>query len=243
MSGGSSGCPEFSPWPPQKPAPGARDGAPWHRDSGEPAKAIAQHPDNARKAAWLWGIREPLSETNAAGLYLRRRGYGGAFPATLGYLRPNGKHPPAMIAAFGFCEEPEPGVIDLPAVVRGVHLTRLTMDGEKAPIDLVKIMVGPSAGLPIVLAQANDLLGLAITEGIEDGLSVLPRRVLAFGRLARPAICQSLQRCFHLMSSASRYSRIETSRPALWKRSRQGDRRHGNRSPHAVDHGKRTGLE
>ncbi len=33
-------------------------------------------------------------------------------------------------------------------------------------------MLGPSMGLPIVLAPPNDLLGLAITEGIEDGLSV-----------------------------------------------------------------------
>jgi hypothetical protein len=33
-------------------------------------------------------------------------------------------------------------------------------------------MIGPSAGQPIVLAPVNDLLGLAITEGIEDGLAV-----------------------------------------------------------------------
>jgi Toprim domain len=32
-------------------------------------------------------------------------------------------------------------------------------------------MVGNSAGWPIVLAPPNDGLGLAITEGIEDGLS------------------------------------------------------------------------
>ena len=33
-------------------------------------------------------------------------------------------------------------------------------------------MVGLSAASPIVLAPPNDLLGLAITEGIEDALSV-----------------------------------------------------------------------
>jgi Toprim domain-containing protein len=33
-------------------------------------------------------------------------------------------------------------------------------------------MIGHSSGAPILLAPMNDLLGLAITEGIEDGLSV-----------------------------------------------------------------------
>jgi hypothetical protein len=102
----------------------------------------------------------------------RARSYHGPIPSTLGYLAPNGKHPPALIAAFGFCEEPEPGVIDPPAFVTGIHLTRLTPDGGKAPVDPVKIMLGPMSGLPIVLAPVNDGLGLAITEGIEDGLSV-----------------------------------------------------------------------
>jgi hypothetical protein len=106
-------------------------------------------------------------------LYLRQtRGYHGPVPPTLGYLPANGKHPPAMIGAFGFCDEPEPGRITPPVVVNGVHLTRLTMQGDKAPIDPVKIMLGPTAGLPVVLAPVNDGLGLAITEGIEDGLSV-----------------------------------------------------------------------
>ncbi len=158
---------------PQKPAPGARHDASGHMGSGEPAKAVTQPLNNAARAAWLWGGRKPITEDCPAWLYLRQtRGYGGAIPPTLGYLPPNGKHPPAMIAAFGFCEEPEPGVIDPAAEVRGVHLTRLTMDGGKAPIDAVKIMLGAMSGLPIVLALGNDGLGFAITEGIEDGLSV-----------------------------------------------------------------------
>lgn len=137
------------------------------------AAAPAKPPDTARKAAWLWGARAPIAEGCPAWLYLRReRRHDGPIPRTLGYLPANGKHPPAMVAAFGFCHEPEPGVIDPPSVVNGVHITRLAMDGRKAPIDPVKIMLGPSAGLPIVLAPANDGLGLAITEGIEDGLSV-----------------------------------------------------------------------
>jgi len=158
---------------PQKSATAAHHGAAGHRDSGAPAKAATQPPDNARKAAWLWGRRNPITEDCPAGLYLRRtRGYHGPIPPTLGYLPANGKHPPAMIAAFGFCEEPEQGVIVPPTVVTGIHLTRLAQDGGKAAIDPVKIMLGPMSGLPIVLAPVNDGLGLAITEGIEDGLSV-----------------------------------------------------------------------
>ena len=160
-------------------APSRAQPAGWHQrcvrpmGSVERAKAVTRPPDNARKAAWLWGAREPITEGCPAELYLRRaRRFDGPIPPTLGYLPPNSKYPPAMIAAFGFCEEPEPGVIDPPANVTGVHLTRLTPDGGKAPIDPVKIMLGPMSGLPIVLAPVNDGLGLAITEGIEDGLSV-----------------------------------------------------------------------
>jgi putative DNA primase/helicase len=156
---------------PQKPAPGARHGAPSH--SGQPAKAATRLQDNPRKAAWLWNSRKPITEGCPAGLYLRgARRFDGAIPPTLGYLPPDGKYRPTMIAAFGFYEEPEPGLIDPPVDVRGVHLTRLTMDGGKAPIDKAKIMLGAMSGWPIVLAPVNDGLGLAITEGIEDGLSV-----------------------------------------------------------------------
>jgi hypothetical protein len=56
--------------------------------------------------------------------------------------------------------------------VLGVHVTRLARDGfGKAGSERDKIMVGRSIGAPIVLAPANDLLGLAITEGIEDALT------------------------------------------------------------------------
>jgi hypothetical protein len=46
-------------------------------------------------------------------------------------------------------------------------------------------MIGPMSGLPIVLAPVNDGLGLAITEGIEDGLSVFEETGL--GVWAAPA--------------------------------------------------------
>jgi hypothetical protein len=125
------------------------------------------------KAAWLWSKRKVIAEGSPPWLYLRdRRGYGGQIPATLGYLPPNGKHPPAMIAAFGFVQESKLGIIELPGDVRAVHITQLTPQGDKAAVDPVKLTLGSGIGMPIVLAPLNDLLGLAITEGIEDGLTV-----------------------------------------------------------------------
>jgi Toprim domain len=143
----------------------------------EPKKIASELPSKAKRsmdtAAWLWGRREPCSESNAAGRYLRgTRGFMDAFPRTLGYLPAAGCFPGAMVAAFGFCDEPEPGWIAPPAIVTGIHLTRLTPEGEKIAGNKPKIMLGAMSGLPIVLAPVNDCLGLAITEGIEDGLSV-----------------------------------------------------------------------
>jgi putative DNA primase/helicase len=76
-----------------------------------------------------------------------------------------------MIAAFGLAEEPEPGVLASPRNVESVHLTLLRDDG-KADVEKPKIVIGSPGVLPIMLAPPNDLLGLAITEGIEDALTV-----------------------------------------------------------------------
>jgi hypothetical protein len=141
------GSPEFSPARSRKPLDGSHSEPVCSRDRAEPKKGVCEvagDDDLKRKAdtaAWLWGRRKPVSESNAAGLYLRKRGYGGQFPATLGYLPPHSKHPPAMIAAFGFCDEPEPGTIRPPGLVTGVHLTRLTPQGGKAPIDPSSIIM------------------------------------------------------------------------------------------------------
>ena len=131
----------------------------------------AQKPNN-NKGSWLWSQREPITADTPAGKYLRKRGYSGRIPATLGYLPARDQHAPAMIAAFGLAPEVEPGLIVPPKVITGVHLTELTLAGDKAADNKNKIMVGACLGKPIVLAPPNDLLGLAITEGIEDGLSV-----------------------------------------------------------------------
>jgi len=78
-----------------------------------------------------------------------------------------------MIAPFAIPHEYEPGKLSVNATqVNAVHITRLTPDGHKHPNDPSKLMIGSPRGVPIVLAPMNDLLGLAITEGIEDALSV-----------------------------------------------------------------------
>jgi Toprim domain len=147
-------------------------------------------------ALWLWRRRRPIAGSIAETYLREARGYGGSLPATLGYLPPWRDHPPSMIAAFGLVTEPDssdrrwrtlgpnrivpepdPGIEIAADAVTGVHLTRLLPDGSgKAefddPNENAKIMIGHSAGSPIVLAPMNDWLALAITEGIEDGLSI-----------------------------------------------------------------------
>jgi hypothetical protein len=126
-------------------------------------------------ARFLWGLRQAITGS-AAETYLRAvRHYRRPFPATLGFLPARGKHPPAMIAAFAMAGESEPGILSvLPTAVRAVHITKLKPDGtDKADVEQPKIILGRGAtGVPIVLAAPNDGLGLAITEGIEDGLSI-----------------------------------------------------------------------
>jgi hypothetical protein len=142
------------------------------------ARARVLKAERLSTAMWLWSNRKPIAGSIAE-TYLRgARGYGGPLPATLGFLPARGEYPPAMIAAFGLAREIEPGMLAIAdRAVTGVHLTRLRPDGSgKAvfadPDENAKIMIGYSVGSPIVLAPPNDLLGAAITEGIEDGLSV-----------------------------------------------------------------------
>ena len=161
-----------------------RNGSPPDPEKIAAARAQAIERDRTLKAKrlslarWLWSKRQPIAGSIAESYLRSARGYGGSIPETLGFLPARGEHPPAMIAAFGLAHEVEPGVIaTADKAVSGVHLTRLLPDGSgKAvfddPDENAKIMIGLSVGSPIVLAPPNDLLGMAITEGIEDGLSV-----------------------------------------------------------------------
>lgn len=150
----------------------------WSMAPVRPAPARPESPGlyecrQHQKAAWLWRRGQSITGTIAE-KYLCSRGINSPLPATLRYLPPSKpEHQPAMMAAFGLADEPEPGVPAAPHRVDAVHLTILRPDGAgKAEVPKPKISIGAHRGSPIVLAPANDLLGVAITEGIEDGLSV-----------------------------------------------------------------------
>ena len=166
------------------------------------AEAAARERDEAvarrAKALALWQRRQPLAGTPAE-TYLRlTRGIAGALPATLGYLPPRGDYRSALIAAFGIPNEPEPGRLAIAdKAVAGVHLIKIKRDGSgKADIEPQKIMIGRSKGTPIVLAPMNDALGLVITEGVEDALSMHAATGLgawAAGAASRlPALAESV---------------------------------------------------
>jgi hypothetical protein len=131
--------------------------------------------ESLKKSRWLWSCRLPIRGTLAETYIRDCRGYRGSLPPTLGFLPARGEYHPAMIAAFGMARETLPGEIVIDdAAVRGVHLTKLKPDGSgKAGTDNDKITPGKSSlGSPIVLAPVNDGLGLVVTEGIEDALSI-----------------------------------------------------------------------
>lgn len=135
------------------------------------------------KAAWLY--QQSLFANVTVLTYLAGRGINPPLPTTIRYLPPlRPGHHPAMLVPFGIPAEPEPGVLQVdPEKITGVHLTLLKPDGsDKADVDNPKLTMGSSMGQPLVLGCMNDLLGLAVTEGIEDGLSI--RQVTGLGAWA-----------------------------------------------------------
>ena len=157
------------------------------------------------KAQWLWQHRQPVAGSPAE-TYLREvRAYAGPLPATLGFLPPQKKSPhPAMVAAFGIPDEPEPGELVIAEhQVRGVHLTLLALDGGKAEVKRNKLFVGSSSGWPIVIAPPNDLLGMVVTEGIEDALSARQATGLGAWAATPPDECPLLPNASPHTSTAS----------------------------------------
>ena len=154
-----------------------RMGLPRRTASRRPSEALRRVPEHRSgeeddgRALSLWRRRQPIVGSVAERYLREARGYEGPIPATLGFLPPWREHPPAMIAALGLATEPEPGIIEIAdAEIRAVHLVRLEPD-DRSRLD--KITVGRGGlGSPIVVAPLNDGLGLAITEGIEDALSI-----------------------------------------------------------------------
>ena len=118
-------------------------------------------------ARHLWRRSRPPEGTPVAA-YLRARGFVGKIPPTLRYL-PAAKHAetgtkwPTMIGAVTRCPEGQ---------VVAVHRTFLRLDGTgKAAVDPNKKTLGPVATGAVRLAEAGP--ALAVSEGIESGLSVL----------------------------------------------------------------------
>jgi hypothetical protein len=135
------------------------------------------------KARWLWSRRQPLLGSVAHRYLVEARGLSEPFPAgRMGLLPARDQHPPSLICAYGMAAEPAYSAVgenveaDLeiaPNAVTAVHLTRLLLDGSgKQPGDGNKITIGRPKGSPIELAPPNDLLGMLITEGVEDALSL-----------------------------------------------------------------------
>ena len=140
----------------------------------EPIKRSVEHDRRqCDKARWMWKQRRPITGSIAETYLREARCYSGPLPPTLAFLPPlKHEHKPAMIAAFALVDEPEPGVLGKPCDVASVHLTLLKSDGSgKADTNPNKIIVGSPVARPIIIAPPNDLLGLAITEGIEDALT------------------------------------------------------------------------
>ncbi len=150
-------------------APGPGHAAP--ASSLSPAQAERER----AKARWLWHCRQPIAGT-AAEVYVRKAiGYDGMIPATIGFLPERDGYEPVLIAALGMTAEPEPRVLAIgdDAVV-AVQVIKLCADGSgMANVAPNKIIVGRGAlGSPIVIAPSNDGLGIAITNTIEDALSI-----------------------------------------------------------------------
>jgi phage/plasmid primase-like uncharacterized protein len=128
--------------------------------------------DQHRKAGWLWSQAKPIAGSTAE-RYLRGRGISGALPATLRYLPARDPYPPALIAALAIPDEPEPGLLAAPRHVESVHLIKILPDGsDRLRETKAKITIGMPCGRPVVLSPVNDLCGLAITEGIENALTI-----------------------------------------------------------------------
>jgi hypothetical protein len=134
----------------------ARDNASEH-NAPRPPRPRAPPSDHAALARFLWARSAPLAGS-VAETYLRARACYLPSP-NLRYLPGRGDHPPAMIGKFKGAP--------------GVHLTKLKADGSgKAGSDKDKIMLGPSAGFPIVVQDNPERGELFIAEGIEDALSL-----------------------------------------------------------------------
>ncbi len=161
-----------------------------HRVADAEAVARSHH-----KARWLWRQSLPIKGTIAERYLRGPRAYRGPILPTLRFLPARDPYPPAMIAAFGMVREARiaddgTSMLEIDGGnVRAVHLTKLKPDGSgKAGGGSDKIVVGKDVTAPIWLAPITDSMSLAITEGIEEGLSVYAD--LGIGTWAAGSACR-----------------------------------------------------
>jgi hypothetical protein len=166
----------FPPWQPSGMGAARR---PTARAQAEPQAEEPPANVNRKRTVpqWLWDKSKPVPGSPVE-IYLASVRGGLKATDTVRCLPADPpKYPhPAMIVPIGISFiEPEPGRLVMPtATVVGVHLTYLLPDGSgKADVEPVRRRIGhDTLGNPIPIAPMNDTLGLAITEGVEDGLTV-----------------------------------------------------------------------
>ena len=138
------------------------------RQSWASPAAVDDGPDIERKRAFarnIWERAQPAAGTLVEA-YLRSRGVTLSMPAALRFApalthMPTGMRLPAMVAA----------VVDVHGHLVGIHRTYLGADGcSKAAVKFSKMMLGNCGGGAVRLAPVAP--EIAITEGIETGLSV-----------------------------------------------------------------------
>jgi hypothetical protein len=164
------GLPVFRPGPPQKPALGARHGAPCHKGSGEPAKAATQSLDNYKRAMAIWGdSRDPRGSLVEA--YLRLRRLGLLDKAANEAIRYHPDCPfererfPAMVCLMRNIVTDEP---------QGIQRTALMPDetAVKRNGKTFRMSLGPTSGGAIKFDPDEDVTqGICIGEGVETCLS------------------------------------------------------------------------
>jgi putative DNA primase/helicase len=164
------GLPVFCPGAPQKPAPGARHGAPCHKGSDKPAKAATESPDNSKRAMAIWGeSRDPRGSLVEAYLRLRRLEFPDDAAGEAIRFHPacwfGTKRFPAMICLVRNIVTNKP---------QGIHRTALMPDGTavKRNGKTFRLTLGPMSGGAIKLDPDDDVTqGLCIGEGVETCLS------------------------------------------------------------------------
>jgi putative DNA primase/helicase len=119
---------------------------------------------SAGYARRIWRDAKPATGTTVE-RYLRLRGITCPPPPSIRFAI--GRHAPSQTGPWAIMVA---AVQNLAGEIVAIHRTFLTGDGRKAPVEPVKMALGPIRGRAVRLAPAGETLALA--EGIETALSV-----------------------------------------------------------------------